>query len=115
MIMLMLFCMLGTSISGPAGESFCDVCGNYLQPSLRLHLHGFSSIAAHQQCSSCIVPVNIPLGAESSRGAQTLSDLDHHSEDGEHNVKFDHEAFLGKEQAETFSELSPAEAKRRLG
>ena len=28
---------------------------------------------------------------------------------------FDHEAFLGEEEAQTFDQLSPAEAKRRLG
>ena len=54
-------------------------------------------------------------GGESPRGSQkTLSDLDH-GDDGEHNVKYDHEAFLGKEQAKTFDELTPEEAKRRLG
>ena len=48
------------------------------------------------------------------RGSQKLSDEEHHTEGEGHNVKYDHEAFLGKEQAKTFSDLPPEEAKRRL-
>ena len=33
----------------------------------------------------------------------------------DHNPDYDHDAFLGKEQAETFDQLSPDEASRRLG
>ena len=34
---------------------------------------------------------------------------------GAHSPDFDHEAFLGRAEAERFDQLPPAEAKRRLG
>ena len=43
-----------------------------------------------------------------------LSDAVHYPGDG-HNADYDHEAFLGQEEAKTFSDLSPDESKRRLG
>jgi len=39
-----------------------------------------------------------------------FDDLDH-----EHNPEYDHEAFLGKDEASEFEKLPPEEAKRRLG
>jgi len=33
----------------------------------------------------------------------------------EHNAQYDHEAFLGEDQAKTFDQLTPEESKRRLG
>lgn len=48
-------------------------------------------------------------------GAFAPRDSHHHSDDGEHNVEFDHEAILGSvKDAEEFDNLSPAEAKKRL-
>ncbi|RWS07593.1 calumenin-like protein [Dinothrombium tinctorium] len=44
---------------------------------------------------------------------QPLSDKEHYSK-GEHNVEYDHEAFLGREEAKTFDQLSPEESKLRL-
>ncbi|XP_037616656.1 calumenin-A [Sebastes umbrosus] len=41
-----------------------------------------------------------------------LSNLDH---DDEKDHEYDHEAFLGKEQAKIFDKLPPQESKRRLG
>ncbi|EDW18110.2 calumenin-B [Drosophila mojavensis] len=38
-----------------------------------------------------------------------------HFEGGEHNTQFDHEAFLGADEAKKFDELTPEESKRRLG
>lgn len=53
-----------------------------------------------------------------SRGNKVqLSNEDHYQSDGEgneHNAAYDHEAFLGKEQASEFDELSPEESKARL-
>ena len=50
------------------------------------------------------------------RGPRNLSEEEHYPGDGhDHNAQYDHEAFLGKEQAERFDQLSPEEAKRRLG
>merc|ERR1711936_452254 len=45
-----------------------------------------------------------------------LSDLEHESNDThEHNPEYDHEAFLGKDEAKAFDELSPEESKEKLG
>lgn len=49
-----------------------------------------------------------------------LSDQDHYVDTNndkkmEHNVDYDHDAFLGKEEAEKFKTLSPEESKERLG
>uniref|UniRef100_A0A0B7A6Z7 Reticulocalbin-3 n=1 Tax=Arion vulgaris TaxID=1028688 RepID=A0A0B7A6Z7_9EUPU len=43
---------------------------------------------------------------------QPLSDEDHN--DGEHNTKYDHDAFLGQDEAKTFDQLTPDESKSRL-
>ena len=49
-----------------------------------------------------------------------LSDKDHYidlNNDNkfEHNADYDHEAFLGKEEADSFRTLTPEESKARLG
>lgn len=44
-----------------------------------------------------------------------LSESDHFDEGDEHNVNYDHEAFLGEEESKTFDQLSPDESKQRLG
>lgn len=43
-----------------------------------------------------------------------LSDAQHFKGE-EHNAAYDHEAFLGKDEAKTFDQLSPEESQRRLG
>ena len=45
-----------------------------------------------------------------------LSDEQHYGEgEGhEHNVQYDHEAFLGKEESDKFDKLSRDEARRKL-
>ncbi|XP_033733408.1 calumenin-like [Pecten maximus] len=48
-----------------------------------------------------------------SRGL-SLSDLPHEI-DGKHNEHYDHEVFLGKDNAEEFEHLTEEESKRRLG
>lgn len=67
----------------------------------------------------------VPTGEEKPRrGARRdLSEQDHYlsereqeeEEEEEHNPDYDHEAFLGREQAERFDHLAPGEASRRLG
>ena len=47
------------------------------------------------------------------RGQSKLSDLEHEV-NGEHNYGYDHEVFLGKEEAKTFDQLTPEESKQRL-
>lgn len=44
-----------------------------------------------------------------------LSDVDHHEDDEDHDSKYDHDAFLGKDEAKKFDDLSPEESKQRLG
>lgn len=60
---------------------------------------------------SCAVVVTAE--EHKGRGQRDLSDENHFTE-GEHNMEYDHEAFLGKEEAERFDQLTPAEAKERL-
>ncbi|XP_037927868.1 reticulocalbin-2 [Teleopsis dalmanni] len=49
-------------------------------------------------------------------GIYLPKDAHHHSENGEHNVEFDHEAIIGNvKEAQEFDTLSPEESKRRLG
>ena len=42
-----------------------------------------------------------------------LSDLEHEV-DEDHNKEYDHEAFLGKEEAKKYDELTPEQSKDRL-
>ena len=44
-----------------------------------------------------------------------FTDQEHYNPQREHNPEYDHEAFLGEEQAHEFNKLSPRESKRRLG
>lgn len=44
---------------------------------------------------------------------QKLSEAEHEHE-GEHNTDYDHEAFLGKDEAKTFDQLTPDESRERL-
>ncbi|PAA94167.1 hypothetical protein BOX15_Mlig000851g1 [Macrostomum lignano] len=44
-----------------------------------------------------------------------LSDLDHDEDEDEDDHKYDHEAFLGKEDSSKFDKMSPEESKANLG
>lgn len=72
----------------------------------------------YQVCIAAIVILAVVSLSGSSpmdkHGPRDLSD-ETHFEAKEHNANYDHEAFLGENQAQTFDQLSPAEAKRRLG
>jgi calumenin len=50
---------------------------------------------------------------------QPLSNEDHFMDDDieapKHNMEYDHEAFLGKEEQKAFDNLTPEESKERLG
>ena len=54
-------------------------------------------------------------GASRHGGPRDLSEEEHFSDGHEHNTQYDHEAFLGKEEAKKFNELSKEEARKRLG
>uniref|UniRef100_A0A1W7R9T9 Reticulocalbin-3 n=1 Tax=Hadrurus spadix TaxID=141984 RepID=A0A1W7R9T9_9SCOR len=45
---------------------------------------------------------------------KSLSDEQHYGDEEEHNVDYDHDAFLG-DDAKTFDELTPEESRKRLG
>ena len=51
-----------------------------------------------------------PIEIGSQSNFLFLSSADEH-----HNADYDHDAFLGREEAQTFDELSPEESKERLG
>ena len=53
---------------------------------------------------------------EAIEHGNVVPEEDHYAdgEGHEHNAEYDHEAFLGKNQAEIYNKLSPDEAKQRL-
>ncbi|XP_005110307.1 calumenin isoform X1 [Aplysia californica] len=56
----------------------------------------------------------IPTNEKKHRSHEkSLSDEDHNT-GGHHNPDYDHDAFLGHDEAETFDQLSPEESKARL-
>lgn len=59
---------------------------------------------------------SVPTEKHRPKVPKDLSDETHYEGDRRaHNSDYDHEAFLGEEEAQTFDQLAPAEAKRRLG
>ncbi|KAG7305650.1 hypothetical protein JYU34_009750 [Plutella xylostella] len=51
---------------------------------------------------------------DSKRLVDQLSESEHFKNE-HHNKQYDHDAFLGQDQAKTFDQLAPEESKRRLG
>jgi Ca2+-binding EF-hand superfamily protein len=75
---------------------------------MNLHIHVLVIVMSAVTYSS-----TIPTNEQNQRVYdQPLSDLDHNN--GEHNEAYDHEAFLGREQAKVFDQLSPDESKAKL-
>ncbi|TRY59957.1 hypothetical protein DNTS_017615, partial [Danionella cerebrum] len=58
--------------------------------------------------------VTVAVPAQEKRVHHKL-DLSDHTHDDALSYQFDHEAFLGKEEAKTFDQLSPEESKEKLG
>jgi len=75
-----------------------------MHPSLHWNLTVASAVI-------CIVCILQPIGAEHP---EPLSDKDH-QRGNEHDAKFDHEAFLGKDTAAEYDALTPEMSKARLG
>lgn len=48
-------------------------------------------------------------------GLDHLAHASHLQEGGPHDAQYDHEQFLGEDQAKTFDQLVPEESRRRLG
>ena len=66
-------------------------------------------------CLICFILFSFGVcGPTDKRGPKDLSEHDHFQGE-EHNLQYDHEAFLGKEGAKEFDHLTPEESKRRLG
>ncbi|XP_063047214.1 reticulocalbin-3 isoform X2 [Engraulis encrasicolus] len=61
-----------------------------------------------------LVGVTLTVPAKEKRVHQHR-DLSDHAHDDSQGYQYDHEAFLGKEEAKTFDQLSPEESKDRLG
>lgn len=76
-------------------------------------------------CSSCsLLLLLVLLGLRGSRGVPTLRkeravhpepELSERQHEDNQSFQYDHEAFLGKEDAKTFDQLTPEESKERLG
>lgn len=56
----------------------------------------------------------IPKPDEPHHNIDVLAHANHLT-DPAHNTNYDHELFLGEDQAKTFDQLSPEESRRRLG
>ncbi|GBP79596.1 Calumenin [Eumeta japonica] len=56
----------------------------------------------------------VPNQEETKRIIDHLSDVEHFKNE-HHNKQYDHDAFLGEDQAKAFDQLPPEESKRRLG
>lgn len=64
--------------------------------------------------TSLFLAVAIAVPAQEKR-VHHHGDLSDHVHDDTHGFQYDHEAFLGKEEAKTFDQLTPEESKERLG
>lgn len=63
----------------------------------------------------CTIVFAIPTQDEKKdRVINDLSSQEHYPNQ-HHNLEYDHEAFLGTDEAKTFYQLSPEESRRRLG
>lgn len=60
-----------------------------------------------------LVGVTLTVPAQEKR-VHHQRDLSDHAHDDSNGYQYDHEAFLGKEEAKTFDQLSPEESKARL-
>ncbi|XP_072549523.1 reticulocalbin-3 isoform X2 [Salminus brasiliensis] len=63
---------------------------------------------------SLIVGVTVAVPPQEKR-VHHQRDLSDHVHDDAHGYQYDHEAFLGKEEAKTFDQLTPEESKAKLG
>lgn len=63
-------------------------------------------------CALAAAGLAVPAQEKRVHHQAGLSD---HVHDDAHGFQYDHEAFLGKEEAKTFDQLTPEESKDRLG
>lgn len=64
-----------------------------------------------------VVAVAIPKPDDVQHSSRVIDELSQaaHFENDAHNTQYDHEAFLGEDEAKSFDELAPEESQRRLG
>ena len=62
----------------------------------------------------CLLLAGVHCVPMERRAPRPLSNEPHYTPESEHNAAFDNEAFLGKEEAAEFKDLSPEESRRRL-
>lgn len=65
----------------------------------------------------CVRSTAIPKPDEASASHHNLDHMAHvnHLQNPSHDNKYDHDQFLGEDQAKTFDQLLPDESRRRLG
>ncbi|XP_061081309.1 reticulocalbin-3 [Conger conger] len=64
---------------------------------------------------SLFLAVVVGVPSQEKKRVHHHGDLSDHPHDDDHGYQFDHEAFLGKDEAKTFDQLTPEESKDRLG
>lgn len=64
--------------------------------------------------SLCILAVVAYAVPAQEKRVHHHADLSDHSHNDAHSFQYDHEAFLGKEEAKTFDQLTPEESKEKL-
>lgn len=68
----------------------------------------------------CLVLTRASIATAIPKPDEPHHNIDHlalasHLQDENHDTKYDHEQFLGEDQAKTFDQLAPEESRRRLG
>lgn len=64
--------------------------------------------------SLCVLAIAAFAVPAQEKRVHHQADLSDHAHDDAHGYQYDHEAFLGKEEAKTFDQLTPEESKDRL-
>lgn len=64
--------------------------------------------------SLCILAVVAYAVPAQEKRVHHHADLSDHNHNDAHSFQYDHEAFLGKEEAKTFDQLTPEESKDKL-
>ncbi|XP_029945150.1 reticulocalbin-3 [Salarias fasciatus] len=72
-----------------------------------MRLHSLASVCVLLAAAAFAVPPQ-------EKRVHHAADLSDHAHDDAHGFQYDHEAFLGKEEAKTFDQLTPEESKARL-
>lgn len=85
-----------------------------MMPTMRLRAAMLLTTLAFVIAAVAAIPKPDDAGASHGRIIDELSHAKHFQNDA-HNTQYDHEAFLGEDEAKSFDELAPEESQRRLG